>query len=89
MHHTKHQIKQHHHHRNEAFMCQCNQVFLCARFNPPLRIKQPASREQVENVFNTYKSIQIGLTPCCALCSLFSTTVKPALNGPFIKRNLS
>jgi len=57
IHHTWHQIIQHHHHhRKEAFMCQCNPGFLCARFNPPQRNTQPARREHVENVFNTYKS---------------------------------
>ena len=45
-----HQISQHHHHKNKAFMCQSDPVFLCARFNSWVtqRNSKPARRDHFE-----------------------------------------
>jgi len=66
-----HQILQHHHHRNEAFMCQSDPVVLCGRFNPWVtqRNTPPTRREHVENVFNAYNSITN--RPYRELCPIF------------------
>ena len=66
-----HQILQHHHHRNEAFMCKSDSVFLCACFN--LRVTQrnskSARRDNVENDLTRTTQLTTDLTACCALYS--------------------
>lgn len=52
-----HQMKHHHHYdRKQAFVCQCNPLFSCVRFNLPQGKAEAAGRIQLQNSLNSYKS---------------------------------
>jgi len=65
-----HQILQHHHHRNEAFMCQSDPVFLCP-FQSMGNTKKHATNQTrtCRKCFNAYKSIEN--RPYRVLCPIF------------------